>query len=218
MISFIYILNLYKHFEYCECWYKLTPKCFYMHKHMMIVIKHLPKGLDTFAIDIIIWLLRWNILVEVEVYLVDTHLYSKFDDYDACTGATIDDQIEQEVRTEKSISTQHVLIQDQALLDRLKPYLDGNTPMSEILYQLAAQIDAGCRRLSFDNDNINEGIVKGINTDNGSAFTMAGDDNSVTSSSTSGAIPMFSVNAEDVLALVARSNSRIIINMRPAGL
>ena len=218
MISFIYMHSIYEHFGFYECWHTLTSKCFYMHKHMTIAIKHLPKGLDTFAIDIIIWLLRWNILVEVEVYLVDTQLYSKFDDYDACTGVAVDEEIEQEVRTEKSISTQHVLIQDQALLDRLKPYLDGNTPMSEILYQLAAQIDAGCRRLSFDNDNINEVIVKGINTDNGSIVMGTGDDNSVTSSSTSGAIPMFSVNAEDVLALVARSNSRIIINMRPVGL
>lgn len=183
----------------------------------MAVIKHLPKGLDTFAIDIIVWLLRWNVLVEVEMYLIDTSSYSKLDDYEVCTDENIDEHIERGVQTGRSISTQHALIQDQALLDRLKPYLDGKTPMSEILYQLATQIDAGCRRLSFDNDHTVEGLTKCTSTGTVGGIYV-GDDDSVASTNTSGTIPMFSVNADDVLALVARSNNRIITNVRPVGM
>ena len=185
---------------------------------IIAAIKHFPKGLETFAIDVIIWLLRWNILVEIEMYLIDTFLYSKLDDFETCKDDSADEQTDRRMCTEKHIFTQHALIQDQALLDRLKPYLDGNTPMSEILYLLATQIDAGCRRLSFNaNDNGVENVVRGTGR-GGSSGTFTRDDDSVNSSSTSSTIPMFSVNADDILALVARSKSRIIVNARPVGL
>ena len=89
--------------------------------------------------------------------------------------------------------------------------------MSEILYQLATQIDAGCRRLSFDNDHTVEGLTKCTSTGTVGGIYV-GDDDSVASTNTSGTIPMFSVNADDVLALVARSNNRIITNVRPVGM
>ena len=79
--------------------------------------------------------------------------------------------------------------------------------MSEIVYQLATQIDSGCRRLSFE-----EGISKDYNAIDG---TVTRDEDGVYSSSS---IPMFSVNADDILALVARSNNRIIVHTRLVGL
>ena len=176
--------------------------------YTILAIRHLPKGLDTFAIDIIIWLLRWNILVEVELYLIDTRSFNSSDDCKEEVNLENNGSEQMEtVRSEKGFFTQQTLVQDQALLECLKPYLDGNTSMSEIVYQLATQIDAGCRRLSFEVD-----ISKDYNAIDG---TVTRDEDSVHSSST---IPMFSVNADDILALVARSNNRIIVHARLVGL
>ena len=173
-----------------------------------LAIRHLPKGLDTFAIDIIIWLLRWNTLVEVELYLIDTRSFNSSDDCKEEVNLENNGSEQMEtVRPEKGFFTQQALVRDQALLECLKPYLDGNTSMSEIVYQLATQIDSGCRRLSFE-----EGISKDYNAIDG---TVTRDEDGVYSSST---IPMFSVNADDILALVARSNNRIIVHTRLVGL
>ena len=186
-----------------------------VHTFVIAAIKHFPKGLDTFAVDVIIWLLRWNIIEEIEIYLIDTLLFSKLDDYEDGKDGSIDQPTERGIRTEEHIFTQHALIQDEALLDRLKPYLDGNTPMSEMLYLLATQIDAGCRRLFFDaNDDDTETLMKGASgTSTARGITV--DDDSVNSSSNTTAIPMFDVNADDILALVVRSKNRIIVNRRP---
>ena len=87
--------------------------------------------------------------------------------------------------------------------------------MSEMLYLLATQIDAGCRRLFFDaNDDDTETLMKGA-SGTSTARGITGDDDSVSSSSTTTAIPMFDVNVDDILALVARSKNRIIVNRRP---
>ena len=193
---------------YSAPWFVVLIYIYIIYVYTTLAIRHLPKGLDTFAIDIIIWLLRWNILVEVEFYLIDTRSFNSSDDCKEEVNLENNGSEQMEtVRSEKGFFTQQALVRDQALLECLKPYLDGNTSMSEIVYQLATQIDSGCRRLSFE-----EGISKDYNAIDG---TVTRDEDGVYSSSS---IPMFSVNADDILALVARSNNRIIVHTRLVGL
>lgn len=193
---------------YSAPWFVVLIYIYIIYVYTTLAIRHLPKGLDTFAIDIIIWLLRWNTLVEVELYLIDTRSFNSSDDCKEEVNLENNGSEQMEtVRSEKGFFTQQALVRGQALLECLKPYLDGNTSMSEIVYQLATQIDSGCRRLSFE-----EGISKDYNAIDG---TVTKDEDGVYSSST---IPMFSVNADDILALVARSNNRIIVHTRLVGL
>ena len=144
---------------YSAPWFVVLIYIYIIYVYTTLAIRHLPKGLDTFAIDIIIWLLRWNILVEVELYLIDTRSFNSSDDCKEEVNLENNGSEQMEtVRSEKGFFTQQALVRDQALLECLKPYLDGNTSMSEIVYQLTTQIDSGCRRLSFE-----EGISKDYN-------------------------------------------------------
>jgi hypothetical protein len=108
--------------------------CFNGMRTVSEAIEYFPTSYSSYAIDIIVWLLRWRMLCEVHTCLIRTNLNDPVSTI-IDTNNTTPTKSTPKTQFHNIEVKEDLTIDEEAVFDKLKGYLTGNTTLLEILWK-----------------------------------------------------------------------------------